>query len=188
MNLFTLATLTGTNEAVSTVGLKLGLVEPSWTFVFQIANTLILFLILKKLLFKPVTEMMQNRQEGIENSLKDAENKNLEAEVLIAKYQEKLAQSKEEGHEIVKAMKKEAEGVAAGIVRAAETDAKRTKNKAMLEIEREKTKSIQSLKDEVSEMALLAATRIIEKDLNDEDHKRLVQEFISEVGDSRWQN
>ena len=76
MNLFTLAALTGTNEVVSQTGLKLGLVEPSWTFVFQIANTLILFLVLKKLLFKPVTEMMNNRQDGIRNSLKDAENKN----------------------------------------------------------------------------------------------------------------
>ncbi|MCK5762692.1 MAG: hypothetical protein KAH05_01100, partial [Clostridiales bacterium] len=77
MYLFSLAALTGTNEAVSQVGLKLGLVEPSWTFVFQIANTIILFLILKKLLFKPVTEFMKNRQEGIENSLKEAESKNL---------------------------------------------------------------------------------------------------------------
>lgn len=188
MNLFTFAAVTGTTDAVSQVGLKLGLVEPGWTFVFQIANTLILFLILKKLLFKPVTEMMRNRQAGIENSLKDAEKKNLDAEALIAQYNEKLAQSKDEGLEIIKAMKKEAEAAAAEIVKAAEAESKRLKEHALSEIERERVKSIQMLKDEVSEMALLAATKIIEKDLNDEDHKRLVQEFIGEVGDSKWQN
>ncbi len=45
--------------------LKLGLVEPGWTFVFQIANTLILFLLLKKFLFKPVTEFMANREAEV---------------------------------------------------------------------------------------------------------------------------
>ncbi|MBN2260197.1 MAG: F0F1 ATP synthase subunit B [Clostridiales bacterium] len=188
MNLFSLAALTGTSEAVSQVGLKLGLVEPNWTFVFQIANTLILFLILKKLLFKPVTEFMAKRQEGIENSLKDAENKNLEAEELIAQYHEKINQSKSEGMEIIRLMTKEAEGHGASIVKAAEAEAEKIKNHAILEIEREREKAINSLKEEVSEMILMTASKLIEKDLNDEDHKILIKKFIGEVGDSKWQN
>lgn len=188
MNLFTLAALTGTNEVVSQTGLKLGLVEPSWTFVFQIANTLILFLVLKKLLFKPVTEMMNNRQDGIRNSLKDAENKNLEAEALILSYQKKIENAKDEGFEIIKQMRKEAEANAKSIIQAADLEANKIREKALIEIEREKEKSINLLKDEVSEMALLAASRVIEKELNDDEHRRLIKEFIGEVGDSKWQS
>lgn len=188
MNLFTLAALTGTNEVVSLTGLKLGLVEPGWTFVFQIANTLILFLVLKKLLFKPVTEMMNNRQDGIRNSLKDAENKNLEAEALISTYQKKIENAKDEGFEIIKAMRKEAEANAKSIIHAADAEANKIREKALIEIEREKEKSINLLKDEVSDMALMAASRVIEKELNDDEHRRLIKEFIGEVGDSKWQS
>lgn len=55
--------------------LRLGLVQFDWTFVFQIANTLILFLFLKKFLFKPVTEFMTAREDEISVSYKDAEEK-----------------------------------------------------------------------------------------------------------------
>jgi|LGVE01.1.fsa_nt_gb F-type H+-transporting ATPase subunit b len=188
MYLFSLAALTGTNEAVSQIGLKLGLVQPSWTFVFQIANTIILFLVLKKLLFKPVTEFMKNRQEGIENSLKEADNKNLDAEKLIAKYQGKIANSKDEGVEIIRQMVKEAEGTAASIIKGAQKEAKKIKDNAIIEIEREKVKAVNSLKEEVAEMALMAASKVIEKDLDDVGHRKLVKKFIGEVGDSTWQN
>ena len=188
MNLFTLAALTATSETVSKAGLKLGLVEPTWTFVFQIANTLILFLILKKLLFKPVTEFMTKRQDGIDNSLKEAVNKNLEADDLIVTYKGKISDSRNEGLEIIKEMRKEAEIAATGIIKSAEAETKKIKEKAVLEIEREKIKAINVLKDDVSEIALLVATRVIERDLDDEEHKRLIKEFINEVGDSKWQS
>ncbi|MEA3423793.1 MAG: F0F1 ATP synthase subunit B [Bacillota bacterium] len=188
MNLFSLAALTGTNETVSQVGLKLGLVEPGWTFVFQIANLIILFLILKKLLFKPVTEFMKNRQESIKNSLKEAENKNLDAEELIAEYKAKITGSEDEGTEIVRQMVKEAETIGAEIIKRAKKNAEKTKNDAIGEIERERVKAINSLKEEVAEMAMLAASRVIEKELDDDGHRKLVNKFIGEVGDSKWQN
>ncbi|MCD6435809.1 MAG: F0F1 ATP synthase subunit B [Clostridiales bacterium] len=188
MNLFSFAALTTTSEPVSQIGLRLGLVQPSWTFVFQIANTIILFLILKKLLFKPVTEFMEKRQEGIKNSLKEAENKNLDAEKLIAKYQGKINNSKDEGAEIVRVMIKEAEGVAASIIKDAESDAVKIHKKALVEIENERLKAINLLKEEVVGIALLTASKVIERDLNDTDHKKLVKKFIGEVGDSAWQN
>jgi F-type H+-transporting ATPase subunit b len=188
MNLFTIAALTGTSEAVSNVGLKLGLVEPSWTFVFQIANTLILFLLLKHFLFKPVTEHLRNRQESIENSLQEAEDKNLEADQMKTLYSGKISVIKQEGNEIINEMKKVAEKEAKQIIKSAVEDARKFKEKTEKELEREKEKTIQLLKDEVSEIALQVATKVIEKDLSGEDHKRLVQEFIVEVGDSEWQN
>jgi len=188
MNLFTIATLTGTSEAVSSVGLKLGLVEPSWTFVFNIVNFLILFLILKKWLFKPVTNFMQKRQDGIENSLNDAMKKNAEAEELIAMYEGKIKGSRDEGIEIVRQMKIEAEKIGEEIITEAKLEAKKEKEKAIKEIKREREKAIDVLKNEVSTVALLAASKVIGKELNEEKHREIISKFLDEVGDSKWQN
>jgi F-type H+-transporting ATPase subunit b len=169
-------------------GLKLGLVEPGWTFVFQIANTLILFLILKKLLFKPVTEFMQKRQETIAGSLEEARKKNLDAQALSDQYQEKLAQAREEGQGIVKAMEQEAEMTALQIKKEAQAEARKIKDDALREIEREKVKAIQALKDEVAEMVVLAASQVVEKDFSADEHRAFIEKFIGEVGDTKWQN
>ncbi|OPL09113.1 MAG: hypothetical protein AVO33_07675 [delta proteobacterium ML8_F1] len=169
-------------------GLKLGLVEPSWTFVFQIANTLILFWFLKRLLFKPVTEFMEKRQQTLAGSLEEAKTKNLDAEALLAQYQEKLAQAREEGQGIIKAMEKEAEETALKIKKEAQAEAKRIKDDALLEIEREKVKAIQSLKDEVADMVVLAASQVVEKEFSADEHRAFIEKFIGEVGDTKWQN
>ena len=63
-----------------TASLRLGLVNPDWTFVFQLINTLILFLILKKFLFGPVTSFMQNRENDIKNQIQNAKSLDEEAQ------------------------------------------------------------------------------------------------------------
>lgn len=168
--------------------LRAGLVQLDWTFVFQIINTFILYLILKKLLFKPVTEFMANREEGIKNSLKEAEIKNEEAEKKKAEYLTKIEGAEEEGRQIVKEAAKRAEERASEIIKAAEKEADQIKERARVEIEREKEKAINSLKDEIASIAMLAASKVIEKDLDEKNHRVLVKEFIDEVGETRWQN
>jgi len=168
--------------------LKLGLVEPSWTFVFQIINTFILFLILKKFLFKPVTEFMENREKEIVDSIKEAEEKNKEAESLKTEYLTKLKGAEEEGRQIVRDAAKRAEERANEILKAAEKEANLYKERATVEINREKEKAINTLKDDIASLAMLAATKVIEKNLDEESHKNLVKNFIDEVGETRWQS
>ena len=55
-------------------------------------------------------------------------------------------------------------------------------------IEREKEKAVNALKDDIASLALMAASKVIEKDLNDEAHNALINQFIEEVGDTKWQN
>lgn len=168
--------------------LRLGLVQFDWTFVFQIANTLILFLFLKKFLFKPVTEFMESREEEIASTFKDAEEKNNEADSIKSEYLEKISKAEEEGRAIVKEASKRAEKRADEIVKDAEHEVSSMRDKAKLDIEREKTKAINALKDDIAGLAILAATKVVEKDLKEEDHKDLINNFIDEVGDAKWQN
>jgi F-type H+-transporting ATPase subunit b len=168
--------------------MKAGLVELSWTLVFQIANTLIIFLILKKLLFKPVTEFMASRQEGIATSIKEAEDKNAEADNIRKQYEEKIAGAQDEAREIVKDASKRAEDRAAEIVKEAQNDAMKIKERTEAEIAREKQKALNSLKDEMATLAVLAAGKIIDKNLDEQSHNQLVKDFIDEVGDAQWHN
>jgi F-type H+-transporting ATPase subunit b len=56
------------------------------------------------------------------------------------------------------------------------------------ELERERIKAVNELKDQISELTIMAASKVVEKDLNEADHKALIDQFINEVGDVQWQN
>ena len=168
--------------------LRLGLVEPGWTFVFQIANTLILFLLLKKFLFKPVTEFMANREAEVAGEYESIAAKQMEAENIKEEYKEKLAKSQAEGREIVKASTAKAEARASEIVKNANAEIIELKHKAQKDIAREQVKAVNALKDDIADMAMLTAAKVIEKDIDGASHKALIDKFINEVGDTKWQN
>jgi F-type H+-transporting ATPase subunit b len=168
--------------------LRFGLVEPSWTFFFQIANTIILFLVLKKIMFKPVTEFMEKRESEIKDEFEKAELENTAAEKLITEYKEKLSLSEEKGRNIVNAAILKAEAKSSEIIKDTEHEVSLIKEKAQNDIDNEKIKAINSLKDEIADMAILAASRVIEEDVDSNKHKTMIDKFINEVGDTRWQN
>lgn len=168
--------------------MKAGLVEINWTFAFQIINTIILYLILKKLLFKPVTDFMQSRTDGIAASLKEADDKTVEAHELKASYESKIKASEDEGRQIVREASVRADKRAAEILKTAEEEADRLQKRAQLEIEREKEKAINSLKDDIAGLAVLAASKVVGKDMDSEAHNTFVKQFIDEVGDAKWQS
>jgi len=171
-----------------TANLKLGLVEFNATFFFQIFNTFVLFLILKKLLFEPVTEFLANRENEIAGEIKNAEEKNLEAEKLREKYSSKIKDIENEGKKIIKEAKEIADRKASQIVTNAKEEEKEIRLKNQEEIEREKVKAVNELKDEISDLTIQAASKVVSKNLKKEDHLALIDQFIDEVGDVKWQN
>lgn len=173
---------------LTTASLRLGLVAINWTFAFQLINTLILYLILRKFLFGPVTKFMQNRENEIKNQIQHAAD--MEAIALEHKieYEGKLTSAEEEGKNIVKTHTLRAENRAFEIIKAAESDIESMKLNAHRELERERVKAVNELKDQISHLTILAASKVVEKDLNEADHKELINKFISEVGETQWQN
>ncbi|EKE25466.1 MAG: f0f1 ATP synthase subunit B [uncultured bacterium] len=81
-----------------------------------------------------------------------------------------------------------AENRAFEIVKTAETEVDAMKLNAHRELERERIKAVNELKDQISELTIMAASRVVEKDLNEADHRELINKFINEVGDVQWQN
>ncbi|MBB6216342.1 F-type H+-transporting ATPase subunit b [Anaerosolibacter carboniphilus] len=167
---------------------KAGLVEIGWTLVFQLINTIIIFLILRKLLFKPVSEMMAGRQNAIAESIKEAENKNKEADQLKLEYQRKLEGAHAEGRELIKDASKRADARADEIIIQAQQEAMKIKDRAEADIQREKQKAANMMKEELAALAVMAAGKIIGKDLDEKGHDKLIKDFIDEVGETTWSN
>lgn len=172
----------------TTATIRFGLVTLDWTFLMQLANFLILFLILKHFLFKPVTKFMQDRESEIKSQISNAKALEEEAVAYKEEYEAKLAKAEDEGKELIKAHIQRGENRAFEIIKAAEGDVESMKLHAHRELETERIKAVNELKDQISELAVMAASKVIEKDLVEKDHKDLIDKFIREVGETQWQN
>lgn len=168
--------------------LKLGLVEFNWTFVFQLINTLIIYLLLKKFLFVPVTNLLNEREKSIQDSIDDAERKNMEAEEYKEQYITKIQTAENEGRDIVNQATKNANIKVDKIIKEAKDEAAKIKEKASQDIERERKKAVNEIKEEISSLAILAASKVLEDELDKNKNKRIVNKFIEEVGEAEWQN
>lgn len=169
-------------------GTIMGLVSLDWTLVFQIVNTIVIFLLLKRFLFKPVQGMIENRQNMIADQLDDAKVKNEDAEKLIADYDDRIAGIEEKARVMIREASTKAETRASEIIKDAEKEAELIKKRAEKEIEREKQKAVNELKEDIVSLSLLAASKVLEKDIDENQHKSLITRFLDEVGDTTWQN
>lgn len=169
-------------------GVKFGLVELNYNMLFQLVNTLVMFLFLRKLLFKPVTEFVQKRQDEIDNKILEAEQKNKDSDVLRVQLNQKLASSEEEGRHIIREASLRAEARAAEIIKEAELEITQMKAAAAQDMEHERQKALNALKDEIAHLTILAASKVVERDIDEGAHRAYIQQFIDGVGDSKWQN
>ncbi len=165
-----------------------GLVEFGWTFVFQVVNFLVIFLLLKKFLFKPVRKAMMDRQQGIEDTINEADQIKNDALAFKAEYEEKLENIKSEGREILKTTRAKADDNAREIVNDAQDRAASIIKHGEEEIARENIKAMNELKDQVASIAILAAEKVLEKQIDETQHDEMIKKFVEEVGEKEWQS
>lgn len=154
-----------------------------FTMLFAWANLLILYLFLKKLLFKPVKNMIDSRQKEIDDMYSDAERSQSDAAAMKSEYEEKLEGASAESEEILKRAVRRAQLREEEILAEANAKAARVLERAEEQVELEKRRAINEVKDEVSEMAIGIAAAVIERDLKADEHKELIDEFISHMGE-----
>lgn len=156
-----------------------------WTMIFAWINLLILYLFLKKLLFKPLKGMIDSRQKEIDDMYSDAESATASAEAMKQEYEEKLQAANEESEEILKNAQRKAQLREEEILREANAEAARTLERAEAQIELEKKHAINQVKNEVSEMAISIASAVIERDVKAEEHSEMIDDFINNMGDGK---
>ncbi|AUN12962.1 ATP synthase subunit B [[Clostridium] sordellii] len=161
------------------------LIGVSYELLFQLINTFLVFVILKKLLFKPVLGIIEARQKDIQTNLAQGEKTKSEGEKFKKEYEEKLSSAKDQGQEIIKQATLRAEKKSEEIISTAKNEATSIKEKASKDIAQERQKVMNEVKDDISSIALLAASKVIESDLDKSKHEKLINDFIKEVGEAQ---
>ena len=154
-----------------------------WTALFILINTLILFFVAKKYLFVPVMNMIQSRQKEIDDMYSAAGQAQDEANTMRDEYAEKLADAQATSERMVKEAVARGQAREEAIIRQANQEASAILDKAAADIELEKKKAINEAKDEISDMALAIAGKVVGRQLNPEDQAEMIDRFIDELGE-----
>lgn len=154
-----------------------------WTALFVLLNTLAIFFVAKKFLFIPVMNMIKTRQEEIDSMYLEAENAKGEALALEAEYKDKLSQAALTGERMVKEAVERGQRREEEILRQANLEADAVMAKASADIAREKKKALNDAKDEISDIAMAIAEKVVGRELNGADHSTLVDGFIDRLGE-----
>lgn len=157
-----------------------------WTLVFMLCNTFILFMLMKKFFFKPIKNMIDSRQKEIDDIYMDADKTKTEAENLKTEYEKHLASAREEANNIVSEAQKRAQTFSDEIINDAHNKSAAMIAKAEKDIQQEHKRVLSEVKGEISEMAVMIAEKVVEKDLSESDHEKLIEQFIDGVGDTSW--
>lgn len=161
------------------------LIGISYELVFQLINTFLVFWLLKKLLFKPVMTVIEARENDIKANLAEGEKAKTEGINLKKEYEEKVSTAKAEGQEIIKQATLRAEQKETEIISTAKQEAQSMKEKASKDVEQERQKVMNEIQSDISNIALLAASKVIEKDIDKSKHEELINNFIKEVGEAK---
>lgn len=154
-----------------------------WTALVTLLNTLTIFFVGKKFLFGPVSKMINERKQEIDTMYADADSAKKNALDMEKEYTQKLAAATETGERLVKEAVARSRNREEEIIRSANAQASAILNKAAADIALEKKQAINDAKDELSDMAVAIASKVLGREMNEADQSKLVDDFINQLGD-----
>ena len=155
-----------------------------WTFLAQICNLMIQLVIFKKFLLKPIKQVIADRKAKADSEIADAQKLRTEAEAMKAEYEQNLQNARTEANQIVAAAQKTATARSEELLGEARAQAAALKQKAEADIAQERKKAVNEVKDEIGGMAMEIASKVVEREIREADHKDLIDEFIKNVGEA----
>lgn len=150
-----------------------------WSIFWAVLNILILFILLRIFLFKPINKMLDDRTQSIQKDIDDAERAKKEAEELRQQYEDSISSAKDEAVQIVKNAHDYAETERAAIIRKSHEEADAIVSAAGETIENERKRVIQQAHTQIADLAIEAASKVVGANLDDEKNRRLVDEFLA---------
>ncbi|WP_462270283.1 F0F1 ATP synthase subunit B [Ligilactobacillus agilis] len=151
-------------------------------FLYYLVLFIILMALIKKFAWGPATEMMEKRATKIATDIDAAEESRKKAENLAQKREEALQASRTEASEIINRAKQNGEQQKATIVSAAHDEVVTMKANAKKDIQQERQEALASVKNDVAELSIEIASKIIQKELSAADQKALVDSYIEGLG------
>jgi len=154
-----------------------------WTFIAQILNLLIQAWLFKKFLFAPVKKIIQQRQEEVNKIYDDAAESKKSADSDKAAYEKLLADAKGEAAELVRTATITAQQRGDELVSQARQEVSSMKQRAEANIAQERKKALNEVKNEISDIAMEIASKVVEREIKPKDHQALVEQFIEKLGE-----
>lgn len=156
-----------------------------WDIIISLANLLVMFLILRRFLFKPVQKMFDMRKKQVEDIYAEAREERSQAEDMKQEYETRMASAREEADGLVRNAVQTAQRRSDAIMAEASSQASHMKQKAEEEIAQEKRQMLQDVRSEISDLAVSIAGKVVEREIRPEDHRDFVDDFIRNVGDAQ---
>lgn len=152
-----------------------------WQIVVSLLNLLIIFFILKRFLFKPVKKILKSRQDAVDERYAQAENAINDAEAKQAELTKRLENAQAEADNIIKDATITAERRREKIENEARENAESIIRQAKNEAELEKKKAESEIKEQIVVVSTALTEKLIEREINEEDHHKLIDSVISEM-------
>jgi len=155
-----------------------------WQIIISLLNLLILFMIIKKFLFKPVNRVLKERQDAIKEQYDSAEKAEKEALSNKVSWENKLESAKDEADDILKTATENADKRSEKIIAEAKEKAEAILKRAEAEAELERKKAEDGIKKEIVNVSAVLTEKMLEREINIDDHHALIDSFIEKIGDS----
>ena len=151
------------------------------TMGFQVINFFLLLYCLYRIGYKPVYEMMEKRRQTIQNNLEGAEKEKQDATDLRAEYEEHLANARKEAQQIIENANRFSEKAKEEMITAAREESERLRIQAEKQIAHAKEKALVDIRNEVVQLSVVMAEKIISKEMDEKKHSDLIHEVIGKI-------
>ncbi|MDR0197752.1 MAG: F0F1 ATP synthase subunit B [Oscillospiraceae bacterium] len=148
------------------------------TIIFSLINTLLIFLMYKHFLHGSVVKMLEKRAQTVSAEIKAAEEAKESALQKETEYKALLADSRAEADKIVSAATERAGARESEIISEAERSAELIRKKAEEEVERERKRTINEIKNQIAELVIMTAEAVAEKEISESDNAALIESFL----------
>jgi F-type H+-transporting ATPase subunit b len=152
-----------------------------WPFVVQMAVLLVLVFVIYKFLYNPVHNFLEKRAQYVEENIRAAEKAKSEMALKLKEAEEKAMEEQRRSQDFVRQAKADTEIIRARILEEAQNEAEREKERALEEIEYAKAQAMQDIHEEIVSVAFEASKQVIQREINEKDNLRLIDEFVKEV-------
>ncbi|MBQ1826583.1 MAG: F0F1 ATP synthase subunit B, partial [Erysipelotrichaceae bacterium] len=165
-----------------------GLIEFNWSSLMILCNVFILYIILRKFFWEKIKKFMDDRAAAVQDAIDAAEAVNKRADEKMASYSKRIANVEEEGREIIKASKQQADAQAQIIIEEARKQASDIIAKAERTIEQERLAATEEMRKEIASIAMLAAEQIVGKEIDNVGQDAIIDQVIEDARSAKWQN
>ncbi len=169
----------GSVEGVEPPGIATPLMS-HWLWTWIIFG--LVFLVLYKFAFKPIREQLEERENRIRETIDKAHEVKAEAEALLDRHREQMDRAKADAQEIINQGREAAEMAKAAIVETGQQEARASVDRAKREIDLQTKKALDEIRRETVDLTIMAASQVLGRSLEDEDHRRLTAQVIEEMG------